>query len=92
MLLFFQIFFTVLSAICVGAVVPLGMWLGWIWAGIAVLGAILCYVFMLLCKQTRALRGEIPIEEPSKTEKTEETENAETSEETETADDSDKKE
>ena len=89
MLLFFQIFFTVLSAICVGAVVPLGMWLGWIWAGIAVLGAILCYVFMLLCKQTRALRGEIPIEEPSKTEKTE---NAETSEETENADDSDKKE
>lgn len=89
MLLFFQIFFTVLSAICVGAVVPIGMWLGWLWAGIAVLGAILCYVFMLLCKQTRALRGEIPIEEPSKTEKTE---NAETSEETETADDSDKKE
>ena len=89
MLLFFQIFFTVLSAICVGAVVPLGMWLGWLWAGIAVLGAILCYVFMLLCKQTRALRGEIPIEEPSETE---ETDNAETSEETETADDSDKKE
>ena len=89
MLLFFQIFFTVLSAICVGAVVPLGMWLGWIWAGIAVLGAILCYVLMLLCKQTRALRGEIPIEEPSKTE---ETENAKTSEETENADDSDKKE
>ena len=89
MLLFFQIFFTVLSAICVGAVVPLGMWRGWIWAGIAVLGAILCYVFMLLCKQTRALRGEIPIEEPSKTE---ETENAKTSEETENADDSDKKE
>ena len=89
MLLFFQIFFTVLSAICVGAVVPLGMWLGWLWAGLAVLGAILCYVFMLLCKQTRALRGEIPIEEPSKTE---ETENAKTSEETETADDSDKKE
>ena len=89
MLLFFQIFFTVLSAICVGAVVPIGMWLGWLWAGLAVLGAILCYVFMLLCKQTRALRGEIPIEEPSKTEKTE---NAETSEETETADDSDKNE
>lgn len=89
MLLFFQIFFTVLSAICVGAVVPIGMWLGWLWAGIAVLGAILCYVFMLLCKQTRALRGEIPIEEPSKTE---ETENAKTSEETENADDSDKKE
>lgn len=89
MLLFFQIFFTVLSAICVGAVVPLGMWLGWLWAGLAVLGAILCYVFMLLCKQTRALRGEIPIEEPSKTE---ETENAKTSEETENADDSDKKE
>lgn len=89
MLLFFQIFFTVLSAICVGAVVPLGMWLGWLWAGIAVLGAILCYVFMLLCKQTRALRGEIPIEEPSKTE---ETENAETSEETKNADNSDKKE
>ena len=89
MLLFFQIFFTVLSAICVGAVVPIGMWLGWLWAGLAVLGAILCYVFMLLCKQTRALRGEIPIEEPSKTE---ETENAKTSEETETADDSDKKE
>ena len=89
MLLFFQIFFTVLSAICVGAVVPIGMWLGWLWAGLAVLGAILCYVFMLLCKQTRALRGEIPIEEPSKTVNTE---NAETSEETETADDSDKKE
>lgn len=89
MLLFFQIFFTVLSAICVGAVVPIGMWLGWLWAGLAVLGAILCYVFMLLCKQTRALRGEIPIEEPSKTE---ETENAKTSEETENADDSDKKE
>ena len=89
MLLFFQIFFTVLSAICVGAVVPLGMWLGWLWAGIAVLGAILCYVFMLLCKQTRVLRGEIPVEEPSETE---ETENAETSKETENADDSDKKE
>ena len=89
MLLFFQIFFTVLSAICVGAVVPLGMWLGWLWAGLAVLGAILCYVFMLLCKQTRALRGEIPVEEPSETE---ETENAETSKEAENADDSDKKE
>ena len=68
MLLFLQILFTVLSALCIGAIVPLGIWQGWLWAGGAFLGAILFYVLMLLCKQSRILRGETTEEEKQNTE------------------------
>lgn len=83
MLLFFQIFFTVCAAICVGAVVPLGIWLDWLWAGFSVLGAILCYVLMLLCKQTRAMRGEIPTEDTENTKNTDTVKNTDTAQQAE---------
>ena len=45
-----RIIFTILSAICVAAVLPLGAWLSWLWAGIAVISAFLFYFLMLWCK------------------------------------------
>ena len=45
-----RIIFTILSAICVAAVLPLGAWLSWLWAGIAIFSAFLFYLLMLWCK------------------------------------------
>ncbi len=46
----FRIIFTIISAVCAAAVLPLGAWLSWLWAGIAILSAFLFYVLMLWCK------------------------------------------
>ena len=56
MLLYLQIALTILSAICVALVLPLGVWLGFGYAiGIA-LAALMFFMLMLLCKQTREFR------------------------------------
>ena len=53
MLLFFQIFFIVLSAICVAGTIPIGAWLGWTWVLALVFGAVLFYFLSMLCKSAR---------------------------------------
>lgn len=53
MLLFLQIALTILSALAVAAVIPLGAFLGWTWAIVCALLACLFYILMLLCKQAR---------------------------------------
>ncbi|MBQ8291379.1 MAG: hypothetical protein IJX88_02560 [Clostridia bacterium] len=47
-----QVLFTVLSALCVAAVMPVGVWLGFAWAIGFILGAVLFFGLMLLCKQS----------------------------------------
>ena len=56
MLLYLQIALTILSALCVAAVIPLGVWLGWTWTIGLALAALLFFGLMLLCKQTLAFR------------------------------------
>ena len=48
-----RIIFTILSALCVAALFPLGMTLGWEPAGYCLLGAFLFFGLMLLCKQSQ---------------------------------------
>ena len=59
MLLYLQITFIILSAICVGALLPVGTYLGWTWAGACILLAVLFFGLTLLCKQARTAREEI---------------------------------
>ena len=56
MLLFLRIAFTVISALCLGALIPVGAILGWTYAILCGLGAFLFFVLMLLCKQAQEQR------------------------------------
>ena len=56
MLLYLQIALTILSAICVALVLPLGTWLGLGWAIVLALAAVMFFMLMKLCKQTREFR------------------------------------
>lgn len=58
MLLYLQIALTILSALCVALVIPLGTWLGLGWAVGLALASLMFFMLMKLCKQTRELRGE----------------------------------
>ena len=55
MLLYLQIVFTIISALFIAAVLPVGAFLGWTYAIICALGAVFFYVAMLLCKQARGI-------------------------------------
>ena len=48
-----RILFTILSAICVAGVLPLGAFLGFTWAIALGLSAFLFYLLMLHCKQSQ---------------------------------------
>ena len=48
-----RILFTILSAICIALVIPIGAFLGWFWAIGCALFALLFFVVMLLCKQSQ---------------------------------------
>ena len=56
MLLVLQITFTILSALCIGAFMPIGVWLGWGWAIGCALVAGLFFLLMLLCKQSLQMK------------------------------------
>ena len=45
-----RIIFTILSALCIAAVVPVGAFLGWIWAGLCAVVAFFFYLVMRICK------------------------------------------
>ena len=46
-----RIIFTVITALFVAAVIPLGALYSWAWAGLCVIGGFLFFGLMLLCKQ-----------------------------------------
>ncbi len=56
MLLKFQILFTILGALCLAAVLPIGTFFSWIWAAVCIFGAVMFYMLMRLCKQANALK------------------------------------
>ena len=68
-MLYLQIIFTVLSAVCIAALVPVGAFLGWVWAGICGISAFLFFMLMRLCKQSR--EANLPPEQPREEEKQE---------------------
>ncbi len=72
MLLYLQIIFTVISALFIAAVLPIGAFLGWTYAIICALCAVFFYVAMLLCKQARESKLPPEIEENATDEKQEE--------------------
>ena len=51
MFLKLRVFFTILSAICLGLTLPLGAMLHYIWAVVMGLGALLFFLLMLIFKQ-----------------------------------------
>ena len=67
MFLKLRIFFTILAAVCAAAVIPVGTFLGFIWALVPIVAAFLFYFIMLYFK---AKHEEI---EPPATEKNPET-------------------
>lgn len=65
MLLYLQIVFTIISALFIAAVLPIGAFLGWTYAIICALGAVFFYVAMLLCKQARGAENPVANDEKS---------------------------
>ena len=56
-MLYLRIIFTILSALCIAALIPLGALFGWAWVGYCFLGALLFFVLMLLCKQSQDIKA-----------------------------------
>ena len=56
MLVTLRILFTVISAVFVAAILPVGTFLGWGWAGGCGLFAVLFFMLMLLCKQSQEFK------------------------------------
>ena len=79
MLLYLQITLTILSAICIALVIPLGAWLGFGYAIGLALAALMFFMLMKLCKQTREFREETnaPTEETKETSDNQQTETKE---------------
>ena len=57
MLLFFQVFFIILSAVFATAFFFVGIWLSWNWAVICAILAVVCYFLSMTFKNTLALRN-----------------------------------
>lgn len=55
MYLKFRIIFTILSVLCVAALLPVGAFLGFGWAGLCAVLALLFFGLMMLCKQNQAI-------------------------------------
>ena len=53
-----RVLFTILSALCVAALFPLGMIFSWEPAGYCLIGAFLFFGLMLLCKQSQEAKEE----------------------------------
>ena len=68
-----QIIFTVLAAICIAALIPLGAIFGWGYAILCAMFAVLFFLLMKLCKQSvdsnaSPLSPSLPTDESEKTE------------------------
>ena len=53
----FRIFFTILAALCVAAILPIGSIFGFGWAGLCIVFALLFTGLMILCKQNQELEA-----------------------------------
>ncbi len=51
-----RILFTILSALCLVAILPAAVWGGWLWLGILGGCAFFFFALMLLCKQSQEKR------------------------------------
>ncbi len=51
-----RVIFTILSALCVAIVVPVGLAFGFVWAGICAVGAFLFFVIMKICKTNQEIQ------------------------------------
>lgn len=60
-----RIIFTILAAICAALVLPVGTFGGFLWAIVAVLGAVMFFLLMLVCKQSQEKREKKDAQEPS---------------------------
>ena len=56
MLVTLRILFTVISAVFVASILPVGAFLGWGWAGGCGLFSVLFFALMLLCKQSQEFK------------------------------------
>ena len=56
MLTIFRIVFTILSAILLASIIPIGTFFGWDYAVFCGVGAFAFFVFMFLCKQAQEKR------------------------------------
>ena len=65
-MLYLQVIFTILSAICIAALIPVGAFLGWVWAGVCAISAFLFFMLMRVCKQNRDANEPQSTEETSK--------------------------
>ena len=54
---YLRIIFTILSAICIAGLIPLGMFFGWQGVAYCFFGALLFFALMLFCKQSQALKS-----------------------------------
>lgn len=67
MFLILQIVFTILAALCVAAVIPVGALVAWGWGAFFALLAFLFFVFMKICKTQVELqtvkKGDFPANE-----------------------------
>ena len=61
-----RILFTVLSAACIAAFLPVGSLAGWGYAAICAAGAFCFFALMLLCKQSRNNAERTPTALPEK--------------------------
>ena len=57
MLLFFQVFFIILSALLATAFFFVGIWLSWNWAIICAIFAVVCYFLSMICKNSLARKN-----------------------------------
>ena len=55
-MVYLRVLFTIISALCVAALVPLGLAFGWAWVGYCFFGALVSFIFMLFCKQSQELK------------------------------------
>ena len=66
----FRVFFTILAALCVAAILPIGSIFGFGWAGLCIVFALLFTGLMILCKQNQELEERKNQQNPPKTRKT----------------------
>lgn len=59
-----RIIFTILSAICIAGILPIGAIFGFTWAFLAVFGAGLFYLLMMICKKRQELAKGRSLDEP----------------------------
>ena len=56
-MVYLRVIFTILCAICIAALIPLGMAFGWQGVGYCFFGALLFFVLMIFCKQSQEIKA-----------------------------------